>query len=455
MFDIIIAELKKGKIELLELFGNNEIYDLFNSIKSQTEKEELLSIILPKLKKTKDWYSKIESIFDIIYLNENYEEYTCYLLQTNLEKDSSLTPTQIENLLTKKTWGLSYIMQNLEEIINAQKIYPEPLIEIIVNQVKDNQDLLNNCINRFLYSKHSRLREEAIFYLAKNNLLPNKELVVAALYNNPADFLNQTDESKVIDKNRDLLLSDLPYLISAIKDSDYQVLIKKYYSLFFAAESKRKLHFIKRVGYISKEIEEKYQEILRLAEDPMVFTNLDFILSAIINANEGDFIIDRIKGKDVEFGGMGTTRKVLKVGDDSILKFARHLYSDENVTEHFLLCPNKLKKITVSNSTTIYIEEEPYLSKTHNGRKMTEQDIENFLMEANKQGLVITDPLCLSKDNDNFGFLKSYKDATLAGVNSYDELPDWFKERPIVLYDIDLVTYKKDQPKSLIKNTKN
>lgn len=86
---------------------------------------------------------------------------------------------------------------------------------------------------------------------------------------------------------------------------------------------------------------------------------------------------------------------------------------------------------------------------------MTEQDIENFLMEANKQGLVITDPLCLSKDNDNFGFLKSYKDATLAGVNSYDELPDWFKERPIVLYDIDLVTYKKDQTKSLIKNTKN
>lgn len=353
---------------------------MFNSIKSQTEKEELLSIILPKLKKTKDWYSKIESIFDIIYLNENYEEYTCYLLQTNLEKASSLTPTQIENLLTKKTWGLSYIMQNLEEIINAQKIYPEPLIEIIVNQVKDNQDLLNNCINRFLYSKHSRLREEAIFYLAKNNLLPDKELVVAALYNNPADILNQTDESKVIDKNRDLLLSDLPYLISAIKDSDYQVLIKKYYSLFFAAESKRKLHFIKKVGYISKEIEEKYQEILRLAEDPMVFTNLDFILSAIINANEGDFIIDRIKGKDVEFGGMGTTRKVLKVGDDSILKFARHLYSDENLTEHFLLCPNKLKKITVSNSTTIYIEEEPYLSKTHNGKKMTEQDIENFLM---------------------------------------------------------------------------
>lgn len=121
MFDIIIAELKKGKIELLELFGNNEIYDLFNSIKSQTEKEELLSIILPKLKETKDWYSKIESIFDIIYLNDKYEEYTCYLLQTNLEKASSLTPAQIENLLTKKTWGLSYIMQNLEEIINAKK----------------------------------------------------------------------------------------------------------------------------------------------------------------------------------------------------------------------------------------------------------------------------------------------------------------------------------------------
>lgn len=192
--------------------------------------------------------------------------------------------------------------------------------------------------------------------------------------------MNQTDESKVIDKNPDLLLSDLPHLISAINDSDYQALIKKYYSLFFAVESKRKLHFTKRFGYISQEIEEKHQEILRLAEDPMVMTNLDFILSAIINANEDAFISNYIKEKNVEFCGMGTTRKALKVGDNSILKFARHLYSSDNVTEHFLLVPNKIKRITVPNSTTICVEEEPYLSKTHNGKKMTEQDIEHFLM---------------------------------------------------------------------------
>lgn len=52
---------------------------------------------------------------------------------------------------------------------------------------------------------------------------------------------------------------------------------------------------------------------------------------------------------------------------------------------------------------------------------------------------------------DNFGFLKDYKDATLVGVDSYEELPDWFKKRPIVLYDIDMVSYEKDKLKSLIK----
>lgn len=456
MNDILIIELKKGNIELLELLGPNEIHDIFRSLKSQEEKDEILSIILPKLKETKDWYSAAESIFDIIYLDDKYEKYTSYLLQMNLEKASSLTPTQIEDLLTKKSWGLSYIMSNLEEIITAQKIYPEPLIELIVEQVKEKKELFNTCIERFLYSKNSCLREEAIFYLAKNNLLPNKELVVAALYKNPTDFFTQKNNPKVNKvgaKEPDLLLSDLPYLISVISqdDSDYQALIKKYYSLFFAAESKRKLHFVQKLGYIPNETEEKYREIFRLAEEPMVMTNLDFILSAIINAKEEEFIIDYIKGKNIEYGGMGTTRKALKVGEDRVLKFARHLYSDENVTEHFLLCPNKLKKINTATSAPIYIEEEPYLSKSHNGQKMTKQDIENFLMEADKQGLVITDPLCLRKENDNFGFLKSYKDATLVGVNSYDELPDWFKERPIVLYDIDCVSYKKELGKTFIK----
>lgn len=451
-YQIEISELKKGNIEICDLIGSDGIYDIFSHI-SQEEKDEILSIILPKLKNTKDWHSVAEGIFDFIYLDDKYEEYTRYLLNNNLEKASYLTPTQIKNILTKKSWGLSYIMSKLEEIISGYKIYPEPLTELIVERVKDNHELLNTCFNRFLYSKNTRLRETAIFFLAKKDLLPSKDLVVAALYKNPDDFLLKKDTPEALQEKDELLLSDLPYLISvfAEQDSDYQDIIKQYYDQFFAAESKRKLHFFKKIGYISKKTEKKYREILRMADDPMIMNNLDFILTSIINANEESFIIDCVKGKNIEFEGMGTTRKVFKVGDDYVLKFARHLHCKDNVTEHFLLAPTQLKIINTENSEPIYIEKENYLSKIYNGKKMTKEDIENFLIEADKQGLVISDPHCLRKEDDNFGFLKSYKDATLVGVNSHDELPEWFKKRPLVLYDIDMVSYRKEKSKQLVK----
>lgn len=185
----------------------------------------------------------------------------------------------------------------------------------------------------------------------------------------------------------------------------------------------------------------------------MIINNLDFILTSVINANEESFIIDCIKGKNVEFEGMGTTRKVFKVGDDYVLKFARNLYCKDNVTEHFLLAPTELKVINFENSRPIYIEKENYLSKTYDGKKITVEDIENFFREADNQGLIISDPHCIRREDDNFGFLKSYKDATLVGVNSHDELPEWFKKRPLVLYDIDMVSYRKEKNKQLVKSS--
>ncbi len=448
-------ELKKGNIEICELIGSDGVYDVFHSLKSQEEKDELLSIILPKLKATKNWYNVADKIFNVIYLNPKYDEYTLYLLQTNLEKTSYLTFEQIADIMTKKSWGLSYIMKNLEKIINSKKVNSDRFIELLVNHVKNNQELLNECLKRFLYTKNPQLRETAIFYLVKNNLLPDKKLVVAALYKNPEDFFNEEKSSLNKEKEPEFLLSDLPFLISQIADEDkkYKELIDKYYRCFFNAESKRKLHLVREIGYILPEIKERYQEIFRFAEDPMVMTNLDFILSTVINANEESFISDYIMGKDVVYEGMGTTRKVFKVGEEHILKFARSLHRKNNVTKHFLLAPNDIRIISVGNFAPVYIERENYLSKYHNGKYMTEKDIDNFLAEAEKQGLEISDPHCLSKEKDNFGFLKSYKDATLVGVKNHDELPEWFKERPLVLYDIDMVSYK-EGAKTFIKKTK-
>lgn len=288
-------------------------------------------------------------------------------------------------------------------------------------------------------------------------MLDNKELVVASLYENPDEFFYHQGVLPFIEEDSSKLFSThLPFILSnAIRlgnagyedykiFKEYENLVKKYYSIFFYAESKGKISFVDNIDYMEQGIKEKYGEILRIAEEQMVKTNLDFILTTIINAKEEDFLINVIKGKEFRYLDKGSTRKAFICGDDKVVKFARHLYEDNNVPEHFLLAPTQTKVIVPKDSMPIYIEVQDYLSKVHNGEYMNENDITNFLREAEKQGLEISDPHCLQKDNDNFGFLKDYKDATLVGVNSYEDLPVWFKKRPIVLYDIDLVTYKKE-----------
>lgn len=74
---------------------------------------------------------------------------------------------------------------------------------------------------------------------------------------------------------------------------------------------------------------------------------------------------------------------------------------------------------------------------------MTDEDIKCFFMELEKQEYVVTNPNCLEKEFSNFCFLKDYHDANTTGFKSAEDLLEWFKERPIVLYDIDLV-YKKN-----------
>lgn len=452
----IIEELRKGNINVLDNLTLSNEYSIFSLLEEVNDKKEILASILPRLKEIRDCYRISSKIFELIYLDEEYKEYVYYLLHYELVKPSILTFEEVKYII-KTNWGFNYVLKNAEAILDGYNIYPRPLIELILEQIGGNQKLFNICLERFLHSEQERLREEFIFYLIEQKLLSDKELVVAALYQNPDEFLYGQECFSFMGKQEPkLFLSHLPCLLSELlklsRDREYveyKELLKKYYSTFFYAESKQKIRFVNNLNYIDNEIHQKYWEIFRIAKNPIVQNTLDFILSSVINAEEEGFIMNFIKDEEFNYFDKGSTRKVFKIGNDKILKFARFLHSENNITRHFLLAPTALKVISVNNGRHIYIERQENLSKVYNGIPMTKEDIENFLVEAEKQGLVIEDPLCLNKQTDNFGFLKDYKDATLVGVNSYEELPDWFKKIPIVLYDIDMVSYEKGKQKSL------
>ena len=81
--------------------------------------------------------------------------------------------------------------------------------------------------------------------------------------------------------------------------------------------------------------------------------------------------------------------------------------------------------------------------KKKNGLSISKREIKRFLQELDKCGYYTDDPNNLDLLPDNFGYLDDYHNANLAGLNSYEELPSWFKKRPLVLYDIDKVYKKK------------
>ena len=95
------------------------------------------------------------------------------------------------------------------------------------------------------------------------------------------------------------------------------------------------------------------------------------------------------------------------------------------------------------------LEIQDYLSNTCDGIGITNEDIANWNLEMEKLGYVVTDPLCRHFRTDNFGFLKSYKDANIE--EKIIDIPEWFKRRPLVLYDIDLIYRKDDEHKKIMK----
>lgn len=443
----IIKELEKGNIEILSLIHPSKIPTLFCIVEYSENKDKILKTILPKLMKLSNWYGIAQEIFHLIYLNDEYKEYVYYLLSKEIVKPEDLNEEEVENLFIKKNWGFHYVLDNAERIVNGN-VFTISLVTIIIENTKNNEELFRYCLKKILYSKDDELRANFIFYSEIEGLLPNEDYIVASLYQNPDEYLyEQVCLSFIEPQEKELFLSRLPYYLSTrAHEEKYKNLLMRHYQEFFMAEEGDKLRLIERLGYVSSKINEKYYEILRVFENTMLRNNYSYLMSSLINLGEEEIVTKYTAGEEIKYETSGTQAKVFKVGEDKVIKLSKFKYNKNTVTEHFLLAPTEINIIN-----GIYIEKQAYLKKEYNGKKMTRKDIENFLKEAARQGLEINDPLCRDKKNDNFGFLNSYKDASLVGVESHEDLPEWFKKRPIVLYDIDMVTYTEENKKQLVK----
>lgn len=340
--------------------------------------------------------------------DKNFIHHTITMLVNNLVKFKELTDEQINYLITTD-WSLSFIL--IHEII-----------------VKDNYFLAERIIN------NQEAFEKSLIILKKCQTITKITFIYEAL------CLDKVIEDNIVLE----LLSNQKYSLPKwfIENEKIKPLIIRNLNFFVELESECKMNLIdKFYDDIDEDILAKYKpfiDLYNLHKDKSV----DVFLTRLINANEEEKLLPYLSD-NLTYLSSGTTTDVYTDGT-KVVKLTLEKYCPDTVKDLFLLAPTETIKInTCKKVSNQVIEIQSYLPKKKKGLSISKREIKRFLQELDKFGYYTDDPNNLDLLPDNFGYLDDYHDANLTGFNCYEELPSWFKKRPLVLYDIDKVYKKK------------
>lgn len=438
---LVLEKLRKGNVSFLAHLSIEDKQTIIELICNAEDCDYIFKTILSIFKSTDNWYDMEVLLFNKIYLKGDFEEYTRYLLDKEYVPFGELCILDISQILERTNWGLEYFFHNLEKLPRSQF---HPLIDYL----KDKEELYSKFFSEALRLSDQRIRDSFIITSIMKHVAFDMENIVKALYREPSDFYHKSDNYE----NTLLNSSNLPVwlLFYSRYYPKLENIMIQYFELFFWAEAEQKMRFFDHfVDRISEDSLSEYRDFLKLYQYQKN-RDIDRKLTILVNHNKELLITDFIKGRETSYISSGTTTSVFRVGDQ-VLKLSLQKHEPNTERDTFLIAPTELQIVYNDDNPILYIEKQPYLSKTHNGKRMTDADIGYFLEELDRQGFEVTDPHCINGHFDNFGFLEDYHDANITGFASADDLPDWFKERPIVLYDVDLVYCKECKKKKTFR----
>lgn len=438
----IFAELQKGNIDVLEKLIHSDRKVAIELIKEVSNKNEILMKILPKFRDEETWYGVAHDIFNLIYLDPKFIEYTYYLLHSEYVMLEDLTDIELNNMLEHTTWGFDYIIDNIETLTEKRKI--NKMVKVLLEYSKDNKELCKKIKEKLLTSKKQEIRDNFIINSNIDNLSDND--ILSSFYQNPDDYYFKQETLPFYKEEIKLVKSEIPKFLRfySLKKENIKKLMLDNFELFFETESDSKMRMLDFfIESLDKETKDKYKDIYEMYKKQPTML-IDKFISIMLNNNLLDWLTSFIKDKKVLYLTSGSTTSVFKV-DNLVLKLSLEKHQININKDLFLIAPTQTKIIYKNNEPILIIEVQKYLNKVYKNHEMTEEDIEVFFKQLDELGYEARDPRCLNKSFCNFGFLEDYHDANLGKFSSHEELPDTFKKRPMVLYDVDLV-YEKDDP---------
>ncbi|MEG1987252.1 MAG: hypothetical protein RR047_02185 [Bacilli bacterium] len=434
-------------------------------------------------------------IFKHIYLKDELLDCVFFLLNDQDFKSTQLDLKTITDLMKNTNWGVKFVLKNYE-ILRKQHdslgVEVACEMERLILKDKNKEEEIKQTIDFFLYNKNKS--ERAIFFTRllkthNSNLLELMPSIDSIITDNPLSASYHQTSMFENDVHQEYISSSkLNMILSALCQGDFkQEEIEKVIKLILEDKEKTNLAFVlgnnldkpnirSLVKKNLKEIIEKsnlgistiMEELKDDIKDNPDFANYQeylHILSMTNNLSKKRVIDNLVIYGDIQtfnsfiehykaishsnnyaYVSAGTTSTVYHLGD-YCLKLASNKYTPDCPSNHFRIL-KRLDSLEVkgNNNDKLYVEIYPFLSN----KDFTDEAIYQLFKDLDKDGLELTDPLCLKFDHCNFAVLNDYHDAN---CDNKEDLPEWFKACPLVLIDVDLIYKKSDvKKKRFIEN---
>lgn len=406
------------KLDQEEEFWMKKI--ILDNILMREDATDIIKEIFSELSKRNYFYYIRQIVFDFVMCYPLiFKEEIAYLLDSN---QININYEQVQVILCNCPENVEFLIKHLENMY----LYLEDSMALLVSY----------CVEHHNYFE--KLLEE---------VMKSPNVVIGLCFFN--EFIKDEynfDFNVILNYLRKVRISDIPLVLAQQSDKSKRLkdFLISHFEELLKIQEHSKMKFINLLrDDIPTELLNNYSYLINIYIASHIPNKTESMLNIVLDNHEEKNIKDYILSNKIDFIGCGTTSQAFRIGDDKVLKLSRKKHMKDTITEHFLLAPTKTKIIyDDKHEPILYIEKQDYLDKVYNGVPMNDEDLNNYFEELHKLNIILQDPHCVQRLYDNFGFLKDYHDATLIGVNSHEELPDWFKRRPLVLYDIDMIRKK-------------
>lgn len=456
------------KKEFLKKYGilNSFVDDtiLINYIRNSDDKEIILEKYLQELE---EHYPKL--LFKIIYDDPHYNNILMRILNDNIEylSDDRL----LFCFINEVSWALDFISNNIDEIMgfNSDFVYLLTKSYLFNTNMKAKKIILKlaYCDNlhvraSFMKTIFEEYRSKIEYFYGKNiteyfvkkdengNILEiMDERDLCEIAGNLFDYVFLEEFYRqifnfIMDNFKENHLAseiDLHDRLDPLENDIFhrhEMLIKDIDKLFITSVDYKLTLYFKYKKFLSAKIVEEFEKVLR------IFPNVDYaILEDIFNAGLGNLFflyVDRYLEKSVGCKVVkrlkpGSCADIWQIGN-YLIKFSNKKWENSRCPDNYLIIKNYEEDYVRDENGNIIgcLEVQKYLSKHV---LATDTDlVEKFLSALSDLGYCYKDSLLNGPTGPNALLLDDYHDAD---VEDPESLPEWFKEKPLVLVDRDLV----------------